>query len=60
MWRKREGEESRREVRRKNAREIERKEEEEEKEKEEHLSNSYSDHVVYCQNWNTFERKKDT
>lgn len=31
-----------------------------EEEKKEHLSNSYSGHIVYCQNWGTFERKRDT
>lgn len=37
-----------------------REREEERGGEKEHLSNSYSDHIVYCQNWDTFERKRDT
>ena len=28
--------------------------------KKEHLSNSYSGHRIYCQNWDASERKRDT
>ena len=37
-----------------------REREKKEEEKKEHLSDSYSNHMVHCQNWDTFERKRDT
>lgn len=40
--------------------EKKREREKKEEEKKEHLSDSYSNHMVHCQNWDTFERKRDT
>lgn len=38
----------------------EKRDREEKKEERKHLSNSYSGHGVYCQNWDASERKRDT